>query len=112
MDIPCLIQYETQAFIYELNTRARPWVGLQINLLLSACTGDHGEESLYGHLQMKSGEMEEEKVNGVQSRELVRDDTEPPRGECESIVHPENPDGDVEVSLCFIDIQHNYCKLL
>lgn len=50
--------------------------------------------------------MEEEKVNELQ-RELVRDDTELPRGECESIVYPENPDGDVEVSLRFIDMQHN-----
>ena len=46
---------------------------------------------------MKSEEMEEERINGAQ-RELVRDDTEPPRGQCESIVHPQSPDGNVEVS--------------
>ena len=62
------------------------------------CTGDHSDKTLCDHLQMKSGEMEEERINGAQ-RELVRDDTEPPRGQCESIVHPQNPDGNVEVSL-------------
>lgn len=72
-------------------------------LFFCACTGDHGEESFQDQLKLKSGEMEEEKINGV-GRELVGDDTEPPRGECESIVHPENPDGDVEVSLCFVVI--------
>ena len=46
---------------------------------------------------MKSEEMEDERMNGAQ-RELVRDDTDPPRGQCESIVYPQNPDGDVEVS--------------
>ena len=68
--------------------------------MFSVCAGDNGEESLQGQLKLKSGEMDEEKIDGVQ-RELVRDDTEPPRGECESIVHPENPDG---VSLCLVVI--------
>ena len=64
--------------------------------MFSVYTGDNGKESLQGQLKLKSGEMDEEKIDGLQ-RELVKDDTEPPRGECESIVHPENPDG---VSLC------------
>ena len=58
-----------------------------------ACAGDGG--FLRDQLQLNSKEMEEGNING----QLVRDDTEPPRGDCESIVHPENPDGDVEVSL-------------
>ena len=62
------------------------------------CAGDHSDETLCDHLQIKSEEMEDERKDGAQ-RELVRDDMEPPRGECESIVHPQNPDGDVEVSL-------------
>ena len=68
-------------------------VGTNLRCFFLACAGDGG--FLRDQLQLNSREMEEGNIN----RELVRDNTEPPRGDCESIIHPENPDGDVEVSL-------------
>ena len=59
----------------------------------STCVGEPGDP-LREQLQLNTGEMEEEDHR----RELVGENTELPDGACESIVHPEQLDGAVEVS--------------